>query len=427
MIIHNNSLVRNYLVHSNCLVGSSNFTSINPALPSATTISAAGMISLAVAVGVGRFAFTPLFPLMVRDGLLTSKTGTLLAGSNYLGYFVGAVLAAHVRLRPATLLRLGLAGIVVVTAAVGWTSSVTTWTLLRCAAGAFSAWSLVGTTAWAFAWLALLGRSNWAGVVFAGVGVGIAGAGVFSVLAARPGILATRMWIELAAMACMATSMPLIMSRSGPTSNSHSKSVPASRVHHVAHSRTGSLIVCYSVFGFGYILPATYLPALARQLVDDPKVFGWAWPIFGIAAALSTVIASWGLQRFNRVRVWAASHVLMAAGVLLPSIWLSITSIVIAALLVGGTFMVISMVGMQEARARAEENATTILAQMTAGFAFGQLVGPVASAAFERFTADAWVGVSYAMRLAAAGLMISALYLEQETRQRNQFKEHCHG
>src|SRR5215475_13153643 len=113
MIIHNNSLVRNYLVHSNCLVGSSNFTSINPALPSPTTISAAGMISLAVAVGVGRFAFTPLFPLMVRDGLLTSNAGALLAGSNYLAYFAGAVLPARVRLRPETLLRLCLDGMVV--------------------------------------------------------------------------------------------------------------------------------------------------------------------------------------------------------------------------------------------------------------------------------------------------------------------------
>src|SRR5690349_24872694 len=121
MILHNNSLVRNYLVHSNCLVGSSNFTSIHPALPSATTISAAGMISLAVAMGVGRFAFTPLFPLMVRDGLLTSDTGTLLAASNYLGYLVGATLAARLRMGPTSLLRLGLIGLVLVNAAVGWT------------------------------------------------------------------------------------------------------------------------------------------------------------------------------------------------------------------------------------------------------------------------------------------------------------------
>jgi predicted MFS family arabinose efflux permease len=303
---------------------------------------------------------------------------------------------------------------------------VAMWTLLRCVAGVFSAWSLVGTTAWAFAWLALLGRSNWAGAVFAGVGVGIAGAGVFCLLAARPGILATRMWIELAVLACVAASMPLIVSRSVPTGNSNDKSAAASGVHHVTHSRTGGLVVCYSVFGFGYILPATYLPALARQLVDDPKIFGWAWPIFGIAAALSTVIASQGLQRFDRVNIWAASHVLMAAGVLLPGIWRSITAIVIAALLVGATFMVITMVGLQEARARAEEHATTILAQMTAGFAFGQLMGLMASAALQRFTADASAGLSYAMRLAAAGLMISAMYLVQENRQRNHFKEHCH-
>lgn len=396
-------------------------------MPSPTTISAAGMISLAVAVGVGRFAFTPLFPLMVRDGLLTSNTGALLAGSNYLGYLAGAVLAARVRLRPETLLRLGLVGIVIVTAAIGWTSSVTAWTMFRCVAGVFSAWSLVGTTAWAFAWLALLRRPHWAGAVFAGVGVGIAGAGVFCVLAARPGILANEMWIELAVLACVAASIPLIVSRSGPTTNSNNKNIPDHGLHHAAHSRTAGLVVCYSAFGFGYILPATYLPALARQLVDDPRVFGWAWPIFGFAAALSTVIASWGLQRFNRVQVWAASHALMAAGVLLPSIWRSLTGIVIAALLVGGTFMVITMVGMQEARARAKENATAILAQMTAGFAFGQLVGPVASAAFVRLTADASIGLRYAMQLAAAGLMISAMYLGHETRRRNHFKEHCHG
>ncbi|HEY6972358.1 MAG TPA: YbfB/YjiJ family MFS transporter [Candidatus Angelobacter sp.] len=396
-------------------------------MPSPTTISAAGMISLAVAVGVGRFAFTPLFPLMVRDGLLASNTGALLAASNYLGYLLGAMLAARVGLRPETLLRLGLIGIVIVTAAVGWTSSVTTWTLLRCLAGVFSAWSLVGTTAWAFAWLALLGRPHWAGAVFAGVGIGIAGAGVFCLLAVRPGILANEVWIELAMLACVAISMPLIVSRSVPTINSSNKSVPVHGMHQAAHSRTGGLVVCYSAFGFGYILPATYLPALARQLVDDPRVFGWAWPIFGFAAALSTVIASWGLQGFNRVQVWAASHALMAAGVLLPSIWRSITGIVIAALLVGGTFMVITMVGMQEARARAEENATAILAQMTAGFAFGQLVGPVASAAFVRLTADASIGLRYAMQLAAAGLMISAMYLGHETRRRNQFKEDCHG
>jgi MFS family permease len=402
-------------------------SSIEQRLPSPIVISASGMASLAVAMGVGRFAFTPLFPLMVRDRLLTTDAGAVLAASNYLGYLAGAMLAARVRLHAKTQLRLGLIGIVVVTAAVGWTSSLTAWTFLRFIAGLLSAWSLVATTTWALAWLAWLDRPKLTGLVFAGVGIGIAGAGLFCLIAARPGVSADTLWIELAMLACAAASLPLVVSRISPPTSSDNQGVPVHGAQHASRSRIIGLVVSYGVFGFGYILPATYLPALARQLIDDPKVFGWAWPVFGFAAAMSTVIASWGLQRFNRVRVWAASHVLMATGVLFPCIWRSITSVVISAVLVGGTFMVITMVGMQEARARAEGNATTILAQMTAGFALGQLAGPVTSAELGRLTANTSVALSYAMQLAAAGLIISAIYLWHGTCQRNQIKEHCHG
>jgi MFS family permease len=84
--------------------------------------------------------------------------------------------------------------------------------------------------------------------------------------------------------------------------------------------------------------------------------------------------------------VWAAAHVLMAIGVLLPAVWTSLVSVTLAALLVGGTFMVITMVGMQEARARAEGQATRVLGRMTAGFALGQLAGPLVSAGIARLT-----------------------------------------
>ena len=399
-----------------------------PTWPSTLAISVAGMISLAVAMGVGRFAFTPLFPLMVREGLLTSEAGALLAASNYLGYLLGSLIAARLGLHPAALLQLGLVGIVLATAAVGWTSSLASWTFLRFLAGVLSAWSLVATSAWALEWLASRTRSHLAGTVFAGVGLGIAAAGVFCVLAARPGISAGRMWVELAILAGLASLVPLIVSRSRPTPiiSNQSGTIPQ-RVYHDTDRKTGGLVVCYSLLGFGYILPATYLPAVARQLVDDPKVFGWAWPVFGIAAAASTVIVSWGLRRLNRLHVWATAHLFMAAGVLLPTVWLSLISIAIAALLVGGTFMVITMIAMQEARARAEENATSILAQMTAGFAFGQLIGPVVTAAFGRLTANHSLALNHAMEAAAAGLILSAVYLWNEVRQQKQLKEHCRG
>lgn len=386
-------------------------------------VCTAAMISLAVAMGVGRFAFTPLFPLMVRDGLLSSEAGAMLAASNYLGYLVGALLAARIRVKSATLLTLGLLSTVAVTAAMGWTLSVPAWAILRFVAGVMSAWTLVATSAWGLGWLASLGRPQLAGIIFSGVGLGIAAAGLFCLVAAGPEVSSLGMWVKLAFLAGIVALLPLAVSRSQPLPVA-GIGMTASQSPSRNPSNTGGLIACYTLFGFGYILPATYLPALARQLVDDPQVFGWAWPLFGTAAALSTVVVAYGLKRANRLSVWAASHFLMAIGVLLPSIWPSLRSVSMAALLVGGTFMVITMIAMQEARARAEGNATVVLGQMTAGFAFGQLMGPVASAAIGSFTVDYSTALNYTLQLSAAGLFLSAFYLWREAHRHNLTKEH---
>jgi len=382
----------------------------------AVAVCVAAMIALAVAMGVGRFAFTPLFPLMVRDGVLDGETGAMLAASNYLGYLVGALVAARINIEAATMLALGLISTVVVTAAVGSTSSVPLWVILRFVAGVMSAWTLVATSAWALGWLASLGRPHLAGAIFAGVGLGIAATGLFCLVAAGPGVSSVGMWIELAGLAAIVTLLPLAVSRSLPAPIIGAAATTPQGASHKPPSNTGGLIVCYTLFGFGYILPATYLPALARQLVDDPQVFGLAWPLFGTAAALSTILVSWGLKRANRLSVWAVSHFLMAIGVLLPAIWTSLASVSIAALLVGGTFMVITMIAMQEARARAEGHATVVLGRMTAGFALGQLMGPIASAAIGRMTVDFATALNYALALAAAGLLSSAFYLWHELR-----------
>lgn len=375
------------------------------------------MVSLAVAMGVGRFAFTPLFPLMVRDGLLGGESGALIAASNYLGYLVGALVAARIRVQPAMLVALGLISTVAVTAAVGGTSSVPLWVALRFVAGVLSAWTLVATSAWGLGWLASLGRPHLAGAVFAGVGLGIAGAGLFCLVAADPHVSSLRMWAQLAGWAGIATLFTLLVVWILPASVARPADLPAGQAPRKSPVRTAGLVACYTLFGFGYILPATYLPALARQLVDDPQVFGLAWPLFGLAAAVSTIVVSWCLQNANRLRVWAASHLLMVVGVLLPCVWTSLPSVTIAALLVGGTFMVITMLAMQEARARAEGNATLVLGRMTAGFALGQLLGPLASAAMGRFTDDFTTALNHALVLAAAGLLLSAFYLWREARQ----------
>ena len=137
------------------------------------------------------------------------------------------------------------------------------------------------------------------------------------------------------------------------------------------------LVLCHGIFGLGYIIPATFVPAMARELVRDPLVFGWSWPVFGIAATLSTLGAGAATRFVGNRRLWALSHLVMALGVVAPVVWPTIGGIMTAALLVGGTFMVGTMCGMQEAQVVGGPHGRRLMAAMTAAFGAGQIGGPL--------------------------------------------------
>jgi MFS family permease len=387
-----------------------------PAL-SVVVVCAMAAIALAVAMGIGRFAFTPLLPLMLRDGSLPQSAGAWLAAGNYLGYLAGALSAGRLGLPLPALMRMSLVGIAVSTAAMGVCDGLAAWIVLRCIAGVLSAWTLVATSAWALQHLARAGRSDLSGVVYAGVGLGIAVVGLFCLVAGRADVVAGRLWLELGLVAAVSVTIPcLFVHRPLATFPARGSTAPGGRAPGSPPGSPRGLVICYGVLGFGYILPATFLPALAREMVDDPRLFGLAWPVFGIAAALSTIAAAWWFGRANRLRVWAISHVLMAVGVVLPSLWLCPETIAIAALLVGSTFMVTTMVGLQEARARAPENPAALLGLMTAAFAIGQLAGPLVSGLIDLLAAGHRAALACALQLAAAALALSAAYIWSQSR-----------
>jgi hypothetical protein len=188
------------------------------------------------------------------------------------------------------------------------------------------------------------------------------------------------------------------------------RSAPATAPANADGEQRG-LIVAYGLMGFGYILPATFLPALARTVVDDPRVFGLAWPVFGATAALSTVLAGWLMRRATRLQVWAGSQFAMGVGVLLPGLWRNGWTIAASALLVGGTFMVITLAGVQEMRSRAPAQAAQGVGRITAAFAVGQIAGPVLSALLLQVPALRERGLALGLQAGALGLVLSAAWL----------------
>jgi MFS family permease len=315
-----------------------------------------GLAALAVAMGIGRFAFTPILPMMQAEGLSLAAGGWL-ASANYAGYLAGALSSQW--LRGGRAIRAGFAVVALSTLGMALQWHLAAWLLLRAAAGVASAWLLVNVSAWC------LERGRLDGVAYSGVGVGSAAAGFTCLVLMQAGLGAASAWIALGAVAALAAALlwPVFDLETSPRAPVAQRWDP----------RSVRLVLCYSAYGFGYIVPATFLPAMAREALPDPALFGWAWPVFGAAAAGST-LAAWPLaRRFGSRRVWIGAHLVMALGVAAPLFMHGAGGIALAALCVGSTFVVITLVALQEG---GRIGGAPLMAAMTAGFAVGQVAGP---------------------------------------------------
>ncbi|NPT61069.1 YbfB/YjiJ family MFS transporter, partial [Paraburkholderia elongata] len=168
------------------------------------------MVTLAVVLGIGRFAFTPLLPLMLHGSAfgqpqIDIQHGGWLASFNYAGYFVGALTCAALRVEPARMVRVGLVATALLTLAMGVTGQFWVWAVVRFAAGAISAWTFVFASQWGLRRLAELGAHGWSGVIYTGPGVGIVGTGLL--VSAAGGYGATAGWIGFGLIAAVLSIM----------------------------------------------------------------------------------------------------------------------------------------------------------------------------------------------------------------------------
>jgi predicted MFS family arabinose efflux permease len=235
--------------------------------------------------------------------------------------------------------------------------------------------------------------------------VGIVYSGLACLALSQAHRSSTSAWAVLGASAFAVTALtwPVFDDHAGSTTKREQDS-SAGALGLASHWR---LVYAHGAFGFGYIIPATFLPVMAKQAIADAAVFGWAWPVFGAAAAISTSISGRLASRYTPRRLWAFGLFVMALGVTLPVFVTSLSGIIVSALAVGGTFMVVTMVGMQEARREAGAAARTLIGAMTAAFAAGQIAGPLVVGAL----AHVENGFAYALFAAAAPLMLAAWLL----------------
>ncbi|KMS84882.1 MFS transporter [Streptomyces regensis] len=351
-------------------------------------------------MGVGRFVYTPILPLMQAQAGLSAGAGANLATANYGGYLAGALagICAPRLVRSRLVLRGCLLALVATLAGMPLTRSGVIWLLLRLGAGFLSAMIFV------IAVSSLLSHlrehpAHLPGWAFGGVGSGIALSGLL-VLALRTVGDWQAAWWASAALAATLTLAAWGLRPEAAAQPAPATSAPGARTSGPrTHRWFGALFVSYTLEGVGYIIAGTFLVAAINQ-TSPGWIGGGAWVVVGLAAIPSSAVWAGLGRRWSMPDLLLAALGVQAVGIALPALVGGVAPALISAVLFGSTFIGVSTLALA---AGAHLRFPRAVALLTAGYSVGQLLGPLVATPLLHH------GYHQALLLAAAVVLAAAL------------------
>jgi predicted MFS family arabinose efflux permease len=333
------------------------------------------MIGMAVAMGIGRFVYTPILPGMMDELHLSAADAGLIASANYLGYLLGALLAAGgwAEGRERALMLSALCASALLAGAMGLTESLGLFLAIRFLAGLASAFVMVFLASIVFSHLAGAKRSDLQAVYFAGVGIGIALSSALMLLLLTAGPDWRAGWFSAAALSVAGfLGVAFLIDRgvlvAGPARPEPKlpKSLPLAKI-----------IIAYGLFGLGYVVTATFLVAIVRQGEGGRQFEAIVWLVAGLSALPSVWLWNRIAARIGLAAAYLLACLVEAVGVTASVAAGGYAGPIIAGVLLGGTFVALTALGLQLGRQLAPLATRRAFALMTASFGVGQIVGPL--------------------------------------------------
>lgn len=375
-------------------------------------VLSAGIFSLILVLGVARFAYTPLLPLMQQQAGLGVAEAGWLAAINYAGYLSGAVIASRISslVLKDRLYRIGMVLAIVSTLVMGLSTNVVVWAISRYVAGLTSAAGMLLGTGLIMNWLIRHNHRSELGIHFAGIGLGIAGC-AGAVMLFTPWLDWREQWFAFTALGCLLL-VPALRWLPPPdttgltTTGQKLQDKPPSPLY------LRVFMAAYFCAGFGYVVSVTFIVAIVNQL---PGLAGQGNLVFlaiGIGAAPACINWDFIARRIGDLNALILAAVLQIAGILLPVVVPGLWAAMLGALLFGGTFigmvsLVLSMAGRYYPGMPAK-----MMGKMTLSYGVAQIIGPAMTgmigAQFGSYNAGLYVAAAI-MALGAGLLMVLKL------------------
>lgn len=387
------------------------------------TIALAGLVSLGVAMGIGRFAFTPLLPIMLAERSVDLTSASLLASANYLGYLVGAVACTFQpwlwsragwssRVNGPGLVRGGLVATALLTLGMAF-HLPGAWTLLRFAAGVASAVVFLYTSGFCLEQLARRGVPAMGALIYVGPGLGIVASGLAATVLVQWHAPAATGWLSFGVLAALLTAVVWRVfdaSRTlGAPAPVEAGKDPAAPRESAGAGEMGLLALAYGLAGIGYIITATFLPVIARQALPGSHWLDLFWPLFGVGVMVGAVGASRLSPHVDlRLRL-AGCYALQAAGVAASLVSPTLAGFAAGSVLLGLPFTAITFFAMQEVRRVRPLHATSAMGLLTASYGLGQIVGPPLAAWMVKRSGNPAEGFNASLWIATGLLVLGAV------------------
>ncbi|MDH4394776.1 MAG: YbfB/YjiJ family MFS transporter [Limnobacter sp.] len=344
--------------------------------PARWQVITAGICALILTVGLARFSYTPMLPIMRAQAELSALDGGLLATLNYLGYISGALLASTLsKLEHKFIMyRAGLVLAAITTTGMGLTQDVPTWLVLRYISGVSSVAGLLIASGLVMNWLVRQNLKTELGLHFAGMGLGIALTG-FAVLGMMEHLDWSQQWLVMGVGGVLFF-LPAWFWMPSPASASPTAQAQATAVLPPSNRWMALMIATYFCGGFGYVVSATFIVAIVEALPQLTGSGGWVWVVVGLAAVPSSFVWDKLSNLLGDVEALMLAYGLQIISILLPAFSDAYWAGMASAALYGGTFVGIVSLTLSMAGRRFPANPAKAMARMTLSYGLAQIAAP---------------------------------------------------
>ena len=335
-----------------------------------------GIAALTIAVGIGRFSYTPILPYMISELNLTTTEAGLIASSNYLGYLLGSLIPIFPQF-PKNIRSIFIYSIfisIISLFAMGLTNTFEVFILIRFIHGIFSAFVLILGTSLIVSHVQKKGKIFLGTAHFSGVGLGMA---LSAIVVSYLGFLNftwDELWFSIGILAIM-LSFQIIkftpLQKAEVKYNLKSKNKT---------SLGFSLItISYGLYGFGYVAFGTFISTMSRLTPGLEKTEPYVWFVVGVTGIPSVFFWNWfGSKIGNDIGLFLA-NLILGLGVLFSVLINNEFGIFISCILFGLSFVPITSMCLLEGQERFSGSFIVSTAILTFSFSIGQMIGPYLS------------------------------------------------